>query len=174
MQIQSESRIAHPIDKVFPLYRDRLPEVVPYIPDVSEINVLAREEGDGVVKLHNEWVSDREIPSVVSKFIKPEHLRWDDFATWREADTTCSWELKTRAFTEAVTCTGQTQLIADGDQTLVRLTGDFQLDVSKVKGVPSFLAKRIAPQLEKFIVSLVTPNLERVNGSLQQFLDEQG
>jgi S-adenosylmethionine:diacylglycerol 3-amino-3-carboxypropyl transferase len=174
MQIQSESRIAHPLEMVFPVYRDRLPEVVPYIPDISAIRVLAREEGGGLVRLHNEWVSDREVPSVVSKFIKPEHLCWDDHATWNNAETACDWVLKTRAFTEAVSCTGRTALVAEGDHTLVRLTGEFALDVAKIRGVPAFLARRLAPQLEKFIVSLVTPNLERVNESLEAFLDEQG
>ncbi|MCO4743675.1 MAG: hypothetical protein KC912_02730 [Proteobacteria bacterium] len=172
MRIHSESRIAHPIDKVFPVYRDQLADVVPYIPDVSQINVLSREEQDGQVKLHNEWVSDREIPAMVSKFIKPEHLRWDDFATWHTEGTYCEWILRTRAFTEAVDCTGRTELHADGDATIVRLVGDFNLDIRKVKGVPSFVAKRIAPQIEKFIVALITPNLERVNGSLEQFLDQ--
>jgi hypothetical protein len=32
----------------------------------------------------------------------------------------------------------------------------------------------MAPKLEKFIVSLITPNLERVNSCLQQYLDEKG
>ena len=32
----------------------------------------------------------------------------------------------------------------------------------------------LKPKVESFIVSLITPNLERVNESLQRFLDEHG
>ena len=56
---------------------------------------------------------------------------------------------------------------------MVRLTGDLQINVKEIPGVPSFLAKRLAPQVEKFIVSLITPNLEQVNKSIERFLDAE-
>ncbi len=175
MQILSESRIAYPRDRVYLAYRDKLPEIARYIPDIKEINVLSREEGDGWVKLHNEWVSDREIPSMMSKFLKPEHLRWDDFAHWTDAAFHVDWEIKTRAFSDAVRCSGRNAMIAEGDnQTLVRLTGELTIDVRDIPGVPSFLARRLAPQVEKFIVSLITPNLEQVNQSIERYLDAEG
>ena len=48
------------------------------------------------------------------------------------------------------------------------------LDVSKVKGVPKFLAKSIGPQVEKFVVALIKPNLEKTNVAIAAFLDAQG
>jgi len=39
-------------------------------------------------------------------------------------------------------------------------------------GVPKLVAKRITPVVEKFIVSMITPNLKKVNESLQTFLDD--
>jgi hypothetical protein len=35
------------------------------------------------------------------------------------------------------------------------------------------MAGRIAPKIEAFIVKLITPNLEKVNHSLEHFLDDQ-
>jgi hypothetical protein len=56
----------------------------------------------------------------------------------------------------------------------VRLTGDLRIDLVDLPGVPGFIARRIAPQLEKFIVSLITPNLEQTNQGIQAYLDRRG
>jgi hypothetical protein len=174
MEIRSESRIHYPREQVYRAYRDRLPDIASYIPDVREIKVLSREEGDATLRLHNEWIAHREIPQIASSILRPEHLRWDDFATWHDGAFYCDWEIKPRAFTDAVRCKGRNTFVADGDATLVRLTGDLQIDLREIPGVPGFLGKRLAPQVEKFIVSLITPNLKATNESIQAFLDAEG
>ena len=174
MQILSESRIAYPREQVYLAYRDKLPDIAKFIPDIREIVVHSREETSTGVKLHNEWISDREVPAMVAKIIKPEHLRWDDHADWNDELSHVDWVIKTRAFTESVTCAGRNSILAEGDDnTLVRLTGTLTINVRDIPGVPSFLAKRLAPQIEKFIVSLITPNLEEVNKSIQRYLDAE-
>lgn len=172
MQILSESRIAYPREQVYLAYRDRLPEIAALIPDVREVKVMAREVTATGVTLHNAWTSDREIPSIVAKILRPEHLVWDDHATWNDAGSYVDWVIKPRAFRDAVHCAGRNLLIADGDHaTVVRLTGDLAIDIREIPGVPTFLATRLAPQVEKFIVSLITPNLEQVNAGIERFLD---
>jgi hypothetical protein len=174
MEIRSESRIKYPRDQVYRTYRDRLPEIAKYIPDIREIVVKSREETADRVKLHNEWVAEREIPAFAQAVLKPEHLRWDDHAEWHDDEHYVAWTLKTRAFTDAVRCSGRNTFLEDGAGTRVVLTGELAIDLKEIPGVPGFLAKRIAPQVEKFIVSLVTPNLERVNASIERFLDVAG
>jgi hypothetical protein len=174
VEIRSESRIHHPLDKVFAAYRDRLTEVVAYIPDIREVIVLSREASDRVVTFHNEWVSDRDVPAYAKAILKPEYLRWDDYASWHEDGYYCEWRIKTRAFTEAVECSGRNTFVSDGKGTRVMLSGNLSIDVKEIPGVPKFLAGGIKPKVEKFIISLITPNLEQVNRSLQRFLDEKG
>jgi len=173
MRIESESLIRHPQPVVYGAYRDRLPEIAAYIPDVKEIRVEKREEQDGGVKIHNVWIADRDVPVFAKAFLKPEMLQWDDFADWKDDESRVYWTLKLRVFTDSVTCGGTNSFIAAGDgQTKVRLEGDLDIDVKNIPGVPKLLAGGIKPKIEKFIVSLITPNLKRVNESLQQFLDE--
>jgi hypothetical protein len=108
-------------------------------------------------------------------FIKPEHLAWDDHATWTESDTRCEWEIKTRAqWADAISCSGETRLVADGERTQVILDGDLTVNVNKLPGVPKLMAKSLAPAVEKFIVALITPNLDATNVALGRFLDAQG
>jgi len=160
---------------VFEVYRDRLPEVVPYLDDIREIRVEERDEDDGVVRLHNVWSSDRDIPRFARAVVRPDQLKWDDRAAWHEEGLYSDWVIATRVFTDAVRCEGRTEILEDGSGgTKVRLDGVFEVDLATVPGVPGFVGKRIAPQLEKFIVSLITPNLERTTLAIGRFLDEQG
>lgn len=175
MDIRSESRIHHPVSKVFEAYRDHMADVAEFLPDIKCITVLKRSEDGDKVSLHNEWVSDREVPAVAASLIKPDQMRWDDFATWDSKTHTCHWEIKTRFFTDSFTCKGQTELVEQGDATVVRLSGSLAVDLSNgIKGVPGFVARRLAPQIEKLIVGLVTPNLEKTNDAISQYLDAQG
>jgi hypothetical protein len=118
-------------------------------------------------------VSSRDVPSYAKSIIKPELLRWDDFATWNEAGGYCDWALKTRVFTDSFTCSGRNQFLEDSGGTRVLLTGQLQISMKDIPGVPRFLAGTLGPQVEKFITSLITPNLEQVNRSIERFMDEK-
>jgi len=174
MKIHSVSMIHHSREAVFRAYRDRLSEICAYIPDVREIAVQSRKDSGSVIELHNVWKAQREVPTALKIALKPESLEWDDYARWDEAAFVCDWEIKTRVFREKVSCKGRNTFTVQGDLTKVHLTGDLEIDMAKVPGVPRILAKRLGPKVEKFIVSLITPNLEQVNKSLEQFLDEKG
>ena len=173
MKIRSETRLHHPIEKVFEAYRDRMAEVAAFLPDVESIEVISRTEEDGKVILHNEWRADVDIPAVATKFLKPEHLRWDDYATWDTGLRKCAWRIETRVFSDGFTCAGTTELTEDGDGTRIVLDGDISISLSGVPGVPGFLGKRIAPQVEKFVVALIAPNLEKTNEAIGRYLDSQ-
>ena len=175
MRINSESRIHHPIDLVYRCYRDHLPEVAPYTSDIKEIIVKSREEAEKGPQIHNIWVADREIPKVAQGLVKPDMLRWDDFAEWDDERQYVDWRINIPSFPDQVKCSGRNAFVADGPNcTKVLLTGELEINVRKIPGVPRLLAGRIAPKIESFIVMLITPNLEKVNQSLERYLDEHG
>jgi len=174
MKILSESKIAHPASAVFEAYRDRLSEVAAYIDDVKSITVADRKGNGSKVALHNVWASATEIPKMARSFIKPDQLQWDDYAEWDANTMVGTWRLNVRAFPDAVSCSGTTTIVADGDSAKVVLHGDLEINVAKVPGVPRLLARKIGPAVEKFIVAMVKPNLEKTNGAIERFLDAQG
>lgn len=172
MQIHSTSVIRHPRERVYKAYRDELPRIAAYMPNIKEILVRSREEANGHVKLHNEWAGKTEIPKLMQSIIRPEMLRWDDYADWDETTSTCAWTLKLRAFTDNVKCGGTNRFTDDGPtRTRVTLSGTLDLDLRDIPGVPRLLAGKVAPQVEKFVIALITPNLEQVNASLERYLD---
>jgi hypothetical protein len=174
MKIHSESRIHHPLDQVYTAYRDDLPALVDYIPDVREIVVKSREELPLGPKIHNRWIADRELPRVVQSVIKPEMLQWDDFAEWHDDETYVNWRLSFPAFPDRVRCGGRNAFSKAGEKaTQVLLTGTLEIDLKNFPGIPNLVARKVGPVVEDFIVRLVTPNLERVNQSLQRYLDDR-
>lgn len=174
MQIQSESLIRHPLERVYLAYRDELPALVPLIPDIREIVVRSRQETPSGPEIVNLWVAKREPPRAVATVVKAEWFQWEDHARWNDAGHYVDWRLVIPAFPDRVRCGGRNAYVADGpDRTRVILTGELKIDLHNFPGVPGFLARSVGPAVEKFIVELVTPNLTRVNHSLERYLDEK-
>lgn len=174
MRFTSTSTIHHPRDAVFAAYRDRLPDVVPYMDDIAAVVVLSRREEASRVHLHNEWASAAEIPAAASSFLSKDDTKWDDHAIWDASNHTCRFEIHTRVFRDAVHCTGTNTFTEVPGGTRVVLEGEFSLDASKVTAIPRLLRGAIVPQVEKFIVSMIQPNLEKTNVAIGRFLDAQG
>lgn len=175
MQINSSSVIPQSRDRVFRAYRDEMSEVARFMPNIQQINVVKRELVDPGVKLHNEWIGKGEIPRPVQGIVKPDMLRWDDFAIWDNGAWACQWEIKLRVFTDAVKCHGKTRFIEESaGSTRVILAGTLDINLRDIPGVPRMLAGTVGPLVEKFIVALITPNLEQVNTSLAQYLNASG
>ncbi len=174
MRIDSSARIAHPLDRVYQAYRDDLPALAAYLPDISRIEVRSREERPDGVDLLNVWYASTSIPSVAQAFVRPDMLRWEDSARWDNTATLARWTLVVPAFRDQVTCSGETRLSADGPaHTKVVLAGNLDIDLRRIPGMNRFLAATMKPQVEAFIVRLITPNLQRVNTALQRYLDDR-
>ena len=173
MKLESSDIIHHPLDSVYETYRDEMPQIADYVANISKIVVESREEVEDGVKLHNVWHAIGEIPGIAKAIIKPDMLQWDDYAHWINAEKYCSWRLSTRFFTENVTCTGRSSFYDNGDgSTRVEITGDLNISLRGVAGIPRILQSRAEPQIEKFIVSLITPSLRRVTAGVGRYLSE--
>ena len=139
MRIQSESIIHHPLDLVYDAYRNRLPEVARYIPDIREIRAHKIEEKEGGAEIHNEWISSAEMPRGINKVIRSEHLRWDDYASWNDEQFWVDWRIRTRVFTDSVSCSGRNRFVAEGDSTRVILEGNLEINIGDIPGVPRII-----------------------------------
>ncbi|MFT7518210.1 MAG: hypothetical protein ACI9MC_000340 [Kiritimatiellia bacterium] len=173
MRIRSDSVIEHPLDRVYRAYRDEMPLIAEYIPEVSAIVERARDERDGGVFVHSEWISSTKLPPLVNRVIKPEHLRWDDLAEWDDAGHHVDWRIRMGAFTEQVQCGGRNRFVALGEgRTRVVIDGELKIEIRKIPGVPRVMTRKLMPRLESFFVRMISTNLQKVTGCLQTYLDE--
>lgn len=174
MKIEADATVSFPRDLVFSTYRDRLPELVPHLPNISGIDVLERAddaEGNvGTTRMLNLWSAEGEIPKVAQTIIKPDMVAWKDHALWDANEWTCQWRVEPRFFTDNIRCEGKNRFVDKGDSMELQIRGVLEVDLTGVKGVPRILASRIAPVVEKFVVAMLTPNLISVSEGLEAFL----
>lgn len=175
MELRTEATIDHPRDRVFRVYRDELPDLVPFLPNVRAIEVKSRKDAGSIVELVNVWRGGGEIPSALRAILSESVLSWTDYATWNEDDFTCTWRTETHSFQEAVDSRGKNRFVDLGpDRMAIRIEGRLDVDATKIPGVPKLVAGKVGKLLESFLVKQVADNLQEVARGVSRYLSQQG
>ncbi len=175
MELRADAHIPFERPIVFAAYRDKLVEMLPYLPNVRGIEVRKREEQGKVTKLLNFWKGGGDIPAAARAFVSEAMLSWLDTATWNEEDFTCDWKIEPQAFTEAITCIGKNRFFEeDGGKTKLEIRGELSIDPKKLKGVPGFLSGKVAKAVEELLISKIRPNLVSTADGLTKYLEAHG
>lgn len=173
MKLDVSVEIPFSREKVYACYRDKMADLVPYLPNVRGITVSSRTDEGPVTKLVNRWKGGGDIPAVVRKFLPDSALEWDDYATWKADVFTCDWSNVVLAFKDAVKAVGHNQFEELGpNRCRLVIQGDLEVDAAKIRGVPRILAGAIGPQVEKFLVATIRPNLVAVSKGVERYLAE--
>jgi len=167
-----ETRLPHPIAEVFAAYRDELPALAKFIPDVKSVEVVERKDEGDVARLLNRWRAAAQIPGPLKSFISEDKLMWMDHASWDAGRRQCTWSLDFPAFKDAVTCKGETHFYDEGGATRMTIAGDLQVDATKV-GAPRLIAGGLGKTIETFAVAFIKPSQERVGKAVARYLDER-
>lgn len=172
MQFQAEGRVkGADLSTVYEIIRDRLPELVPYMDNVSAISTVERGDGPNGPHLLNRWRADAgQVPGAARKFIKPEMLEWNDHADWNDAEHHVDWRIESAVFTGMYTCQGRNRVVADGDDVRIVISGEMKVDAKRIPGVPSFLAKKVVPTIENYLIDRMKPNMASLGTGVQRFL----
>lgn len=179
MEFDSESLVSHPAQAVLDTMIERMEDIVPFLDTVEGIEVISREDlDDGRIRIVRRWQgSESSAPPALAAFVTPEMLSWVDTAIWVPDEFYVDWSIET-SMSDLYTCGGRNSFgpaPSDPDNaTLMRVKGSLTVYPDKVPGVPGFLARRLAPQVEKFVVNLLKPNLMDVAKGLQGYLDDRG
>jgi len=170
MDLSADARIPFPRPVVFAAYRDKLPELLEYLPNVRAIEVQSRKDAPPITELVNIWRGGGEIPAAARAFLSEAMLSWTDHARWDESAFTCSWRIEAHAFTEAVGCQGTNRFLEDGDGTLLQIRGALVIDASKLKGVPRLLSGTVSKTVEEVLGGKIKPNLVQVSDGVRRYL----
>jgi hypothetical protein len=173
MLLSADSTIAFPRELVFRTYRDKLVELVEFMPNIRRIEVRSREETGSITRFVNEWQAGGDIPAAARVVLSESMLSWTDHASWDERDFTCAWRIETHSFREAVSCSGKNRFIEQGGETRLEIRGELSIDVSRIKGVPKFLGKSVSKTVTEFLIKKVTPNLFEASAGLRRYLEKR-
>jgi len=170
MNFEVEERVKYQRDLVFTTLRDKLSDLVPYLPNVKKIEVLEKRKTKDTVYLTNKWYADFSIPKAVQKIIKIEEVTWIDYAKWKEKDYTCEWEIEPVFFKEYVSVNGVNYYYEENNETIIKLTGEINIDVSKHPLVPRLLAGIVNKEITGIVVNGIKPNLVSLIEGVRKFL----
>jgi hypothetical protein len=175
MDFRAEATIEGPREAVYKINRDKLVELVDYLPNVRKIEVTSREEKDGKIKLVNVWHGGGDIPAAVRGFLSEGMLSWTDYAEWEQASWTVKWKSESHSFKNAVDSRGHNEFIQLGTtRSMVRIIGKIDVDATKVSGVPRLLAGKIGKMIESFLIKQVQDNLKEIGKGVERYLKERG
>ena len=171
MDIKADVTLSFPLERVFSAYRDRLPELTEYLPNIRRIEVVSREEAGDEVRLVNEWTGGGDIPKAALAVLKESMLKWKDHATWKAATRTVEWRTEVGAFPGAIKSSGLNRFVEVPGGTKLEIRGSLVCDAGKLPGVPRLLAGGINPVVEKFLVGQVSVNLVEVAKGVGKLLE---
>ncbi len=170
MEIKTDVTLPYPRERVFETYRDRLEELLVYLPNIRKLAIKSREERGDEVHLVNEWHGGGEIPAVARSFLRESMLSWTDHATWKKASWVCAWRTDVHAFPGALLSSGHNRFVEAGGGTRIEFRGQLTCDASKVPGVPRLLARSVNGTIEKIFVGKIEENLVGVGEGIGKLL----
>ncbi|MGH7440356.1 MAG: hypothetical protein ACRENE_32075 [Polyangiaceae bacterium] len=174
MDLRADAKIPFPCETVFRVYRDDIVKVVPYMTNVQSIEIRSRKDDGPHVDFVNEWKGGGDVPAAVRAVLSESMLSWTDYARWSADALTCDWRIETHAMKEALSCKGQNRFVEDGPgATRLEIRGKFDVDASKIRGVPRLLAGTVGRAVEEFMVSKIQSNLVETAKSLTAYLEDQ-
>ncbi len=174
MELLADAVIPFPRETVFAAYRDDLSKLLPYLPNVRSVDVKSRKDLGPVVEMVNVWHGGGDIPAAARAVISESMLSWTDYATWNSEALRCDWRIETHALSEAVRCVGHDLFLEQRpDETLLQIRGVIEIDGKKIRGVPGFLAGRVARTVEEFLLGKIQPNLVETAKGLTKYLQGQ-
>ncbi|MDC0254295.1 SRPBCC family protein [Bacteriovoracales bacterium] len=175
MKLVSKDIIPRSREEVYNVLKNDLEKLVPYMPNVSKIEMVDRKEkGGGLTAITNHWYANAEIPTIAKKFIKEELMSWKDKALWHDSEFYVEYELESFWGNDIYDATGKNVMKELGpDKTELTLTCDLVIHPSKVPGIPKFLVKKVLPAIEGLIEKILQPNLTSLGKGLISYFNAQ-
>ncbi len=174
MFLESRDIISQPVDVVYPLIRDQLDVLVPYLPSVKRIEEVERQQRDGVLDVVNHWYTVADVPGPLKKVIKPEMFSWKDYASWNDGERKVDFRLESFLARDLYDARGTNYFADAGNGTTeLRVTCNVEIHPDRVPGVPKIVLKKTLPVIEKVIRQLLEPNLKSVGKGLTAYYRDQ-
>lgn len=171
MHLESKHIIEQPAEVVYPLMRDDIARIVPYLPNVRRIDTLTHERtSDTRVEVVNHWFAIAEVPGPLKRVVAPELFSWKDFATWKDDERSVEYRLESMLARDLYDARGTNYFTPVGDgRTELRVTCDIEIHAHRIPGVPKLLLGKVMPIFEQLMTQLLAPNLRSVGRGLSKY-----
>ena len=165
MLIENEGFLDHPADEVYPLVRDEMTKLLPFLPDVERVEQLSYDrESPTRVRIVNRWHTKPKMPALVARFLPAEIFSWTDYALWKDDEYLTDYRLEGFGYDVK----GTNSFVPDGPGTKIRITADVTIHPEKFH-IPRLLFDRVFPLVEDTIRHAIEPNLSSLVRALKDY-----
>ncbi|ANV85945.1 hypothetical protein AWQ21_15595 (plasmid) [Picosynechococcus sp. PCC 7003] len=172
LKISVDFQIPFPRSLVYATYRDELVELGLSLPNVKSLELKSHQKINQQVYLEIEWHGGGNIPNAARKLLSKSLFDWTEYDVWNNQTFTVDWHIRTHAYQEAISLSGQNRFLDQGDRTLVKNRGLLQVDLSAIHGVPSFTRNQMVSWIEKLLAKRIEPNLIQMGRNVESYLEQ--
>lgn len=172
MEFRTDCVIDHPAGLVVATLRDRVATLVPYLPTITAITPeTTMTADDGTVRCTNVWDADAMAPQLLRPVLQPGMLSFTEHSVW--TGDVCEWRQVPATLAEYVDCHGRNTVTPLDDRSCRLVTeGTLVVRGEAIPGGRSLLGRRIAREMERFVVRTVTRSLEAIPTAVAAVLAE--
>jgi hypothetical protein len=162
--------------RVFMALRDNLKELALHMENIESVEVLEREERQGLLHQYNRWQGAKHtVPAAFRPFVTQPMIAWFDRAEWDEPSLCCRWRIEPVKFSNSFECSGSTTMSdADGGHCRIVFVADAQIHLERIALIPAFVARRFQEPVERFVVKQLRPNFNGIATALRSYLAAGG
>lgn len=163
----------HPRAVVFSAHKDRLIEIVPLLEDVDKVELRGRTlHADGREEQVHLWYgSPSVVPALVRPMVPAHLLQWRQKTVWDRRSWTATWEIDVPGLGGTVEASGRNVYVEADGRCRIEVTGDFAFRPDRVKELAA-VPSSVVPMVEKVVVGLIVPLVQRTGVAVSRFLDE--
>lgn len=157
---------------VFDAHRDHVVDIVPYLPDVEKIELRSSSRhANGREEQVHWWTgSPAALPALLRPLVPPALLQWKQTTLWDPQTCTASWSIEVPGMAEAILAQGVNRYVEDKGLCRIEIEGDFEFHPERVPQL-SKIPSSAVPMVEKAVVSLIVPMIERTGSAVAKWLD---
>lgn len=166
MRITREEYILHPADRVYPLVRDRIYELLPRLPGVESIEILSRaREGKGKTRVRSRWTL--QPPAILRRVLPPSAFVWEEDALWTDA----KYCVESRVWGYGYESRARTFYEPASDWTRVRIEAEVTFRPQSTE-IPKENLEKIFAGAEEALREAIEPNMTALLEAIAEHLGE--
>lgn len=174
MRFEVREDTRYPRSTVFAAHRDHLEDIIEFLPDVEKVELRSRSRHAGGREEHTHWWtgSPSSLPALLRPMVPPSLLQWRQITLWDPHTWTARWSIEVPGMKEAIVAQGVNRYVEEKGGCRIEIDGDFEFHPERIPQLSSIPSTAV-PMVEKAVVSLIVPMIQRTGSAVAKWLDER-
>lgn len=173
MRFEVTHEAPFPRERLFVAHRDAFPEMVRHLDEIRSVKEKSRAtHADGSVVVRNRWQGSRAaLPLLFQPLVPEQVLVWEDESRFDLHSCVCTWTIGIPGLGPMADVRGTHRYLEHTNGTRIELEGTFDFHPERAPQMP--LPPGAAPLVERMIVALIIPLLEKSSAAMVRHLEHE-